>query len=173
MTEIILKTPRLLISALSLEHAPFILELLNEPAFIQFIGDRGVRSLEDARNYLLNGPLTSYKVNGFGLWLVQLAVTGESIGMCGLIRRESLPEVDLGYAYLSRFWSHGYASEAALAVRDCARERLGLRRLLGITDQENRASIRVLEKIGMRLEGRVTLPGETQELYLFGMGLDG
>ena len=173
MTEIILKTSRLILSALSLDDAEFILELLNEPAFMRFIGDRGVRNLEDARNYLLNGPLASYASSGFGLWRVQLSSTGQSIGICGLIKRAALPDVDLGYAFLARFWRQGYASEAALAVRDYARGKLGLRRLLGITNQGNAASIRVLEKIGMRLEGRITLPGETVEINLFGMNFEG
>ena len=171
MTEIILKTPRLILCTLSLEDAPFILEILNEPAFLQFIGDRGVRNLEDAKNYLLKGPITSYELNGFGLWRVQLATTGESIGMCGLIKREGLPDVDLGYAYLARFWSQGYATESAMGVRDFARQKLGMRKLLGITDQANFGSIRVLEKIGMRLQSRVTLQGEEKELNLFGMEL--
>ena len=171
MTEIILRTPRLILSTLSLEDAPFILEILNEPAFLRFIGDRGVRTLEDAENYLLKGPLSSYELNEFGLWRVQLAATGESIGICGLIKREGLPDVDLGYAYLERFWSQGYATESALGVRDYARQRLGLRKLLGITDQVNTASIRVLEKIGMRSQGLVTLQGEEHALNLFGMEL--
>ncbi len=171
MTEIILRTPRLILSTLSLEDAPFILEILNEPAFLRFIGDRGVRNLEDAENYLLKGPLSSYELNEFGLWRVQLAATGESIGICGLIKREGLPDVDLGYAYLERFWSQGYATESALGVRDYARQRLGLRKLLGITDQVNTASIRVLEKIGMRSQGLVTLQGEEHALNLFGMEL--
>ena len=173
MTEIILKTERLSICPLTLEDAAFILDLLNEPAFIQFIGDRGVRNLEDARNYLLKGPLASYATHGFGLWRVQLNSTGEPIGICGLIKRDSLPDVDLGYAYLARFWSRGYASEAALAVRDYANQTVGLERLVAITDQKNSASVRVLEKIGMRLEGLVRMPGEDEELNLFGVELAG
>ena len=173
MTEIILKTERLSICPLTLEDAAFILDLLNEPAFIQFIGDRGVRNLEDARNYLLKGPLASYATHGFGLWRVQLNSTGEPIGICGLIKRDSLPDVDLGYAYLARFWSRGYASEAALAVRDYANQTVGLKRLVAITDQKNSASVRVLEKIGMRLEGLVRMPGEDEELNLFGVELAG
>ena len=173
MIEFILKTKRLVISPLKLEDAAFILDLLNEPAFIQFIGDRGVRNQEDARNYLLKGPLASYELNGFGLWRVQVTSTGEPIGICGLIKRESLPDIDIGYSYLARFWGQGYASEAAEAVRDYARHTLGLRRLLAITDQRNTASVRVLEKIGMRLEGLIKMPGEEEELNLFGLELDG
>jgi RimJ/RimL family protein N-acetyltransferase len=167
MREKILETARLSLYKLSLDDVAFILELLNEPAFIQFIGDRGVRSLEDANNYLLKGPLASYESFGFGLWLVRLKSTQESLGICGLIKREALPDIDIGYAYLARFWSMGYASEAALAVKDYAMQVLGIKRLVAITDQDNGGSIKVLEKIGMKYERLVKLAGEGPELKLF------
>ena len=167
MVDNILETDRLLIKKLDLEDAGFILELLNEPAFIQFIGDRGVRSLEDAKNYLLKGPLASYERLGFGLWKVELKPSGEAIGMCGLIKRDSLPDIDIGYAYLARFWSKGYASEAAQAVKDYSIHTLGLKRLLAITDQDNTGSIKVLEKIGMKFERLVSLEDENKMLNLF------
>ncbi|HEY3474967.1 MAG TPA: GNAT family N-acetyltransferase, partial [Anaerolineales bacterium] len=118
----ILETERLLLRQLETDDASFILELLNEPSFIQNIGDRNVRTLEDACAYIVNGPVKSYERNGFGLYLVALKDTNESIGMCGLIRREGLEDVDIGYALFPKFWSKGYAAEAALAVKEYARD---------------------------------------------------
>ncbi len=163
----ILETERLLLRQFSAEDAEFILALLNEPSFIQNIGDRGVRTLEDARIYLLNGPVASYAKNGFGLYLVILKETGESIGMCGLIKRDNLDDVDIGYAFLPRFWSRGYAVESALAVKAYAKDVIGLKRLVAITDPANKGSIRVLEKIGLTFEKMIRLSEDDIELKLF------
>ena len=162
----ILETERLILRQFSIDDAQFIFELLNEPSFIQNIGDRGIRTLDDARSYILRVPIASYEENGFGLCLVILKESGESIGMCGLIKREGLEDVDIGYAFLPRFWSKGYAVEAALAVKEYARDVVGLKRLVAITDPENQASIRVLEKIGLRFEKMVRLSEDDIELKL-------
>ncbi len=169
----ILETERLQLSQLSLADAGFILELVNEPDFIRFIGDKGVRTLEDAQNYLRNGPLDSYTRRGFGLWLVRLKSGGEPVGMCGLIRRDCLPDVDLGYAFLARFWGQGYAREAAAAVRDYGLARLGLKRLLALTDPQNTRSMRVLEKLGFKLTGQVRLSENGPESNLFALDAEG
>ena len=153
------------------EDAEFILELLNEPSFIQNIGDRHVRTIDDACSYIVNGPMASYKKNGFGLYLVVLRETGESIGMCGLIRRDGLEDVDIGYALLPRFWSQGYAVEAARAMKAYGRDVIGLKRMVAITDPANEGSIRVLEKIGLRFEKMVRLSADDIELKLFGTEL--
>ena len=162
----ILETERLILRQFSIDDAPFIFELLNEPSYIRNIGDRGVRTVEDARAYIMRVPITSYEQNRFGLYLVILKETGESIGMCGLIKRDALEDVDIGYAFLPRFWSKGYAVEAALAVKEYARDVIGLKRLVAITDPENQASIRVLEKIGLRFEKMVRLSEDDIELKL-------
>ncbi|HZM23770.1 MAG TPA: GNAT family N-acetyltransferase [Anaerolineales bacterium] len=162
----ILETERLVLRQFTFEDADFILRLLNEPSFIQNIGDRGVRTLEDARSYILRVPIASYEKNGFGLYLVILKESGKSIGMCGLIKRDQLEDVDIGYAFLPEFWSKGYAVEAALAVKEYARDVIGLKRLIAITDPENQASIRVLEKIGLRFEKVVRLSEDDIELKL-------
>lgn len=164
----ILETERLVLRQFTFEDADFILRLLNEPSFIQNIGDRGVRTLEDARSYILRVPIASYEKNGFGLYLVILKESGKSIGMCGLIKRDQLEDVDIGYAFLPEFWSKGYAVEAALAVKEYARDVIGLKRLIAITDPENQASIRVLEKIGLRFEKMVRLSEDDIELKLLG-----
>ena len=163
----ILETDRLILRQLSTEDAAFILELVNEPSFIQNIGDRGVRTLEDARVYILRVAISSYEKNGFGLYLVELKDSGQSIGMCGLIKRAELENVDIGYAFLPRFWLKGYAVEAAAAVKAYARDVLGLKRLVAITDPANQGSIRVLEKIGLKYEKMVRLSADDIELKLF------
>ena len=152
---------------MTVEDAGFILELLNDPSFIQNIGDRKVRTIEDASSYILNGPVASYAKNGFGLCLVILKETGEPIGMCGLIKRDGLDDVDIGYALLPKFWSRGYAVEAAQTVKAYAKDVVGLKRLVAITDPANVGSIRVLEKLGLRYEKMVRLSADDIDLKLF------
>lgn len=166
----ILRTERLVLCKLTDQDAAFILELLNEPAFLRFIGDRGVRDIETAHAYLENGPLNSYKVNGFGLWRVDLISGREPVGMCGLLKRDGLQDIDIGYAYLARHWSKGYASEAALAVKDFAFEVLGVKRLVAITDPLNVGSMHVLEKIGMKFDHKLRLSPDSAEVNLFVTG---
>jgi RimJ/RimL family protein N-acetyltransferase len=161
----------LILRQFTTDDIEFIFEQVNEPSWIQNIGDRGVRTLDDARAYILNGPAASYAKNGFGLWLVTLKETGESIGMCGLIKRDTLEDVDIGYAFLPRFWGKGYAVEAARAVKDYAKEVIGLKRLVAIVDPANESSIRVLEKIGLKFERMVRLSADDIELKLFGIDL--
>jgi len=163
----ILETKRLLLRQLTTDDSEFILELLNEPSFIQNIGDRGVRTPIEASSYILNGPAASYAKNGFGLNLVVLKETNEPIGMCGLIKRNGLDDVDIGYAFLPKFWSKGYAVESALAVKIYAKDVIGLNRIVAITDPANEGSIRVLEKIGLRFEKMVRLSEDDIELKLF------
>ncbi len=112
----VVETPRLILRRLTLDDAEFIHQLLNEPSFLEFVGDKGVRTLDDARDYLLKGPIASYATFGFGLNLVNLKPDGTHIGMCGLLKREALPDVDVGFAFLPAFWSKGYAVESAAAV---------------------------------------------------------
>jgi RimJ/RimL family protein N-acetyltransferase len=163
----ILETERLGLRELAPDDAEFMLRLLNEPSFIQNIGDRGVRTLEDARAYILNGPVASYAKHGFGLWLIELKESGAHAGVCGLLKRDALEDVDLGYALVPEHWSRGYASEAASAVMTYAGERLGLRRVVAITDVGNQSSIRLLEKLGFRYEKMIRLPDDGAELKLF------
>ncbi len=163
----ILETPRLVLREFTQGDAAFVLGLLNEPSWLRFIGDRGVRDLDAARRYLDDGPRASYVRNGFGLWCVVPKGSEAPVGMCGLIRRESLPDVDVGFAFLPAAWGRGFARESAAAVLAHARDALGLGRVLAITDPENTASIRVLERVGMRQEGTIRMPGESIDLLLF------
>jgi len=143
-----LDTHRLTIRPFTLEDAPFIVRLLNEPSFIEFIGDKGVRTVEQAETYLQQGPLASYEEHAHGLCMVQDRVTGEPMGMCGLIRRDTLPEVDLGYAFVPEFRGRGLAREAALACLAHGRAELGLGGVLAIVAPGNAASIRLLTALG-------------------------
>jgi len=143
------------------------LALLNEPSFVQNIGDKGVRTMADASRYLLDGPIASYERFGFGLYLVELRETGAAIGICGLLQRDTLPDVDIGFAFLPAYWAKGYAVESAAAVLIYARETLGLKRLLAITDPNNEGSIRVLERIGFTFDRMMRLAVDSPEVRLF------
>lgn len=164
---IVCDTERLLIRQLTPDDAAFILRLLNEPSFLQNIGDRGVRTLQDARNYILTGPMASYAQHGFGLFRVELKDTGAPIGLCGLLKRDYLQDVDIGFAFLPQFWSKGYAYESAAAMMTFGRETLGLTRIVAITAPDNQGSMRVLRKIGLEFERMIRRPNETEETRLF------
>jgi RimJ/RimL family protein N-acetyltransferase len=163
----ILDTDRLILRELSLEDAPFILELVNEPSWLRFIGDRGVRDLAGARAYLQNGPIAMYARHGFGLYRVELKEDGTPMGMCGLIKREGLPDADIGFAFFPRFWGRGYAQEAALAVLSYGRTKLGLKRILAIVNPDNHSSIKLLEKMDFKFQRMVRMPGEAADVRLF------
>jgi RimJ/RimL family protein N-acetyltransferase len=162
-----IETERLSIRRLVKDDAPFILELVNEPAFIKNIADRGVRNLEDARKYIADGPLTMYEKYGFGLFAVELKESGVPIGMCGLLKRDTLEDVDIGYAYLESHWGKGYASEAGAAMVDYGRNVVGLKRIVAITAQDNQGSINVLEKLGFQYEKLITMPGDDEAVKFF------
>ena len=166
-----IETERLTLRQFTPGDAEFIIKLLNEPSFIQNIGDRGVRTLPDAEKYLANGPVSSYAKNGFGLLAVTLTDTGQLIGMCGLIKRDTLEDVDIGYAFLPEFWSKGYALESVQAVMSHAKEVVGLKRVVAIVDPANARSIRVLEKVGMAFEKMVRLSKDDIDLKLFSTSL--
>ena len=172
----VIETERLSLHELSADDstdAAFIFRLLNEPSFLKNIGDRGVHSLEDAYCYLRIGPVASYRANGFGLYRVQLKTSGEAVGMCGLVKRATLQDVDLGYALLPEFCGHGYAVEAGAAVLLDARARLRIGRIVAITDPRNTASVKVLEKLGFRYEKMVQLTPDAIELKLFASTAEG
>lgn len=159
-----LETRRLLIEELRLEDASFILELLNDPDFIDQIADRGVRNLEDARRFLRDGPLASYREHGFGMFAVRGRQTGESLGLCGLVRRPELETVDLGYAFLPSARGQGFALEAARRVLRFAHEDLDFKHLLAIVNPGNLPSRTLLEKLGMQYQKMIQLGPEQARL---------
>jgi RimJ/RimL family protein N-acetyltransferase len=164
----ILETDRLTLRHLCTDDAAFLLELLNDPAFIRNIGDKGVRTEDDARRYIETGPRESYARFGFGLYRVEITQTGEPIGMCGLLKRDYLADADIGYAFLPRFWSKGYAFESAAAVMRHARETLGIARVVAIVSSDNMGSIKVLEKLGLRFERMIKTSDAAPPIKLFG-----
>jgi RimJ/RimL family protein N-acetyltransferase len=159
-------TARLRLRPLTEDDDAFIVALLNDPAFRRYIGDRGVRTPEDARGYIRRGPVASYERFGFGLLLVALRDSGTPIGICGLLKRDTLPDADIGFAFLPDYCGKGYGFESASAVLADGRASFGLRRIVAITDPENVPSIRLLEKLGLVFEGMVTMPGDTKALRL-------
>jgi RimJ/RimL family protein N-acetyltransferase len=163
----ILETDRLCLRELRLDDAQFILELVNDPSWLRYIGDKDVKSMEAARGYLARGPMAMYARLGFGLYAVDLKASAEAIGICGLITRDSLEDVDIGFAFLARHRGRGYAREAAAATLDYGRRVLGLGRIVAITSPENAASIRVLEKLDMRFQETVRLAGNDHDVNLF------
>jgi RimJ/RimL family protein N-acetyltransferase len=163
----ILETERLVLRPLCKADAHFILELLNEPAFLQNIGDKGVRNISDARRYIQNGPVASYHRFGFGLYLVGLKETGVAIGICGLLKRETMEDVEIGFAFLQRYWAKGYAYESAAAVINYGRTALRLKRIVATTAPGNRGSIHILEKLAMRFERMIHLPGYEGDTSLY------
>lgn len=163
----ILRTERLILRHLTEDDAPFVLELLNERGFIDNIGDRGVRDLDAARRYVTEGPGSSYRQHGYGLWAVVLISTGAVIGICGLVKREGLEHADIGYAFLERTWGRGFAVEAAAAVLDHARRIIGLDTIVAITAPGNIGSISVLKKIGLTAAGTIRLPSHDGESAYF------
>ncbi len=166
-----IETGRLQLRRMNDSDAAFILRLLNEPSFLRYVGDKGVRTLDDARQYIREGPVASYQEHGFGLYLVERRDDGVEVGMCGLLRRDSLDDADLGFSLIPEAWSQGYASEAGRAVLSRARDEHGLSRIVAITSADNDASIRVLEKIGFGFEKMIRLSDEAPEIRLFAIDL--
>lgn len=163
----VIETQRLILAHLCDEDASFILKLLNEPSFIQYIGDKKVRTLDDARLYIQNGPVKSYEQNGFGLNRVELKSNGRTIGISGLVKRDTLPEPDIGFAFLPEYWGQGYAFESAAAVMNHARNTLQLKRILAITSPDNDRSARLLGRIGLAFEKMIKLSKDGDEVKLF------
>lgn len=162
-----LSTQRLFVRPITFDDAPFILTLLNEPSFLRYIGDKQVRTVEDARQYILNGPIASYERHGFGLCLMELKESHTPVGMCGILKRDRLPDPDIGFALIPDFWNKGLAFEAATAVLNDARERLKIERILAITSLDNEASINLLERLGFRFEQEIRLSPESEPVKLF------
>jgi RimJ/RimL family protein N-acetyltransferase len=166
----VLETDRLILRRISVDDAEFILELLNDPSFLANVGDRGARTVADARAYIRKGPLVHYERHGFGLYLVVRKDDRVSLGICGLVKRDVLPDPDVGFAFLPRFWSKGYAFESASAVVAYGRSTLGLTRIVAVTKADNDASIRVLGKLGLRFDRMVRLSEGAPEIQLFAPG---
>jgi RimJ/RimL family protein N-acetyltransferase len=158
---VIAQTTRLTLRELQLTDAAFALRLYNDPSFLQHIGDKGVRTVEDAEKNLQQGAIASYSQHGYGMWLVE-DKQGQAIGLCGLIKRDFLAETDLGYAYLPEFFGQGYAYEAAQAVLAYAAEHTALNTVVAIVSPANLASKALLQKLGFEQDGQVLVPDKNE-----------
>ena len=164
---IILETERLVLREVTVQDAAFVLDLLNSPGFLENIGDRGVRTPDQARTYIEERVLGSYRDHGFGMWLTAQKSDGAAVGLAGLVRRDGRDVPDVGYAFIQRAWGRGYAQEAAAAVLAHARGPMGIPQLAAITTPQNLASMAVLRKVGFRFQGMITLPGAERESTYF------
>lgn len=167
--EIVIETERLFLRKFTLDDAAFMLELLNTPAWLRFIGDRGVRTIEEAEQYLFDGNIRSYQEYGFGFYVVVVKETNESIGICGIKKREGLEDIDIGFAFFSQFMGKGYGYEAAFATLNYALNDLKIKRIVAIVDPENVSSIGLIKKIGLVFEKMIQLSPKEIELMLFGI----
>jgi ribosomal-protein-alanine N-acetyltransferase len=166
----ILATARLTLRPLTPADAPFILELVNQPSWLRNIGERNVRSLEDAAGYIEKGPMASYARHGFGLWCAERTADQVPIGMCGLLKRDHLDIPDIGFAYLERYQGQGYGKEAAAATLAYAHGSLDLPRIAAVIDPANIPSIRIVEGLGMSYRGPILMPGDSREISFYQEG---
>ena len=167
----ILETERLILREMTAGDAAFILDLLNQPSFIKYIGDRNIRNSSQAAEYIESRFVKSYRDNGFGLNLVEMKENGTPIGICGFVKRDTLPDADIGFAFLPQFEKQGFAFESAAAMMKYGREKLNFRRVLAITSQDNESSGRLLEKLDFIFERLIKMPHDNEELKLFSWGI--
>ena len=185
----ILETNRLILREVVESDDEFILDLLNQPSFIKYIGDRNVRTVKEAREFIENRYRQSYREHGFGLYTVELKaefdtlndvsvstfeiqnpkskIQNRAIGICGFVKRDTLPDADIGFAFLPQFCGKGYALESAVGIMEYGRDVLGLKRVLAITTQDNESSGKLLEKLGFKFENLIKMPTNDEELKLF------
>ena len=163
----VVETERLALREIEEKDAPFILELLNTPSWIKFIGDRNLKTEEDARNYIVNRLAVPYKTVGFGFYHTSLKADNTAIGICGLVKRDFLEHVDIGFAFLPQHEGKGYGYESASAIMTYAQTTLGFKTIAGITNSDNQRSIALLQKLGLRFQKMILLPEETEEIMLF------
>ena len=167
----ILETERLILRELDLNDVNFIIELVNTPTWLKFIGDRGVKTIEDAEKYLKSGPLKSYDDFGYGLWAVTEKSSGKSIGMCGLLKRDYLEHPDIGFAMLPNFAGSGFGHESARATIEYARDELKIKILSAITATYNEISINLLKKLGFHFDQNIRIPNDKEDVMLFSRSL--
>jgi RimJ/RimL family protein N-acetyltransferase len=163
----ILETERLALKEFTLNDTDFIIRLLNSPGWLEYIGDRNVKTTQDANAYLENGPLKSYRENGFGLCMVETINERKPVGMCGIIKRDTLPNPDIGFAFLQEYISKGYGFEIAAATLAYAKNELKLPKISAITVPSNERSIKLLEKLGFQFISKTKNLSTEEELLLY------
>ncbi len=169
---VIFNTERLMLRRLEVEDAAFILELLNSEAWLKYIGDRHVKTLDAAEKYLKEKVMPGYTMNGMGMMLVENKELKVPMGICGLLTRKGLNAPDMGFAFLPAYTGMGFAKESAIPVLNFAKEELRLPKVQAITVKENKTSIRLLEKLGMRYIKTIMIPDDEEELMLFEIDFD-
>lgn len=170
-SECSIETERLYLRRMTLEDAPFMLSIWNDPAFVRNVGDRGIRTVDDAEAALTDGAFALYEKYGYGPYCMILKRDSTQVGICGLFRRDNLEHPDIGFAVLPAFYRSGLTLEAARAVIEYARNDLAIDRLTAIVSPQNMASIALIEKLGMTFERGITMPDEEKEISLYSMGL--
>lgn len=166
-----IRSERLVLNRLEPKDAPLALAVWNDPDFIRFVGDREIRDLDQALEAMEKGGLKLWEDLGYGPFVVSLADGTGQMGICGLFKRENLEDPDIGYGFLPQFCGRGYALEAARAIRDHARDHMGLERICAIVSPGHPRSIRLLEKLGMTCERTIRMPDEDEDILLYGMNL--
>ena len=169
-TEFLMKTDRLLLRRVTLDDADLMLAVWNDPAFVRYVGDRGIRTLEESVQALKDGAMRLFEEHGFGPYRVSLKADDSAIGICGIFSREGMNEPDIGFSVLPEYCKCGYAYEAATAVVSHARDDLKLPRLTAIVSPENTASVGLIEKLGLQFERMLRLPGEDRDISLYAIG---
>lgn len=167
----IIDTKRLYLRELTLGDSEFVYKLVNTPKWIKFIGDRKINSIKDSEKYLTKGPLKSYTQNGFGMWLIVLKHSLIPIGICGILKREFINDLDIGFAMLPKYENNGYGYEAANATLTFAKHKLKISRIVGFTLDYNNHSINLLNKLGFKFEKMIRLPNNDENMALFAKSL--
>lgn len=166
-----LETERLYLRRVTLDGADLLLAVWNDPAFIRNVGDRGVRTIEEAQEAMKGGALKLYADHGYGPYAMVLKSDGSRIGICGLFKRDNLDYPDIGFGVLPEFCGKGYAGEASFAVMAHARDDLGIEELTAIVSPDNAPSIGLIEKLGLAFVRMITMPGEDKEICLYSRSL--
>jgi RimJ/RimL family protein N-acetyltransferase len=163
----IVETKRLMLREITVKDAEFVLRLVNEPSFVLNIGDKGLKNLHDAQRFILEGYWTNQERSGYGMFLVELKGGGDPIGGCGLLYRKVLDVTDIGFAFLPEYWNRGFAYEAAEAIIKYGHSTLGVKKIVGLTSQDNLSSINLLKKLGMKFEKTVKMSGDDPGTVLY------
>ena len=163
----IIETERLELMKITTNDAPFIFTLMNDPDWHRYIGNRGINTIEDAHQYITNKMIPSYEEHGFGFYIVRTKRDLSQIGICGLVNRENLEHIDIGFAFLPEARGFGYAFESSKALFDYAKKELHIERIAAITMKGNKPSIQLIEKLGLKFEKMIQFPGDSKKIMLF------
>jgi len=169
---VIAETDRLLLSKITIDDAPFILELVNTPDWIKYIGDRNIKTVEQAETHIKNNQLKCYETHGFGYYKLQVKAENlKTIGTSGLLRRDNLEHVDIGFSFIPDYHGKGYGFEAASEIMKLAKDKFNIKTLCAITLPINQPSINLLEKLGLSYQKTVKPFEDDEELLLFAKNL--